>query len=86
LPVARTLGLAHDPQLTGDLAFERLEAEVQRGAALRRIRKAIASGDDVAIRQAAWPDVADAHGALTPEELARIEAARERTSPRRAAS
>lgn len=86
LPVAKTLGLARDPQLTGELAFERLEAQVLRGAALRRIRKAIASGDDVVIRQAAWPDVADAHSALTPGELARIAVARERTAPRRTAS
>ena len=86
LPLARSLGLARDPRLRGDLAFERLEGLVLRGAAVRRIRAAIASDNDAAIRQAAFPDVAGAHEVLTDRERARIEAARERSTTRRAAS
>jgi hypothetical protein len=86
LPVAKSLGLAHDPRLRDELAFERLERLVLRGAAVRRIRNAITQNDDAAIRQAAYPDVADAHAALTFAERERVEAAVQRTNPRRAAS
>lgn len=86
LPVAKTMGLMHDAALQGDLAFDRLQALVLRGAAVRRIRRALASGDDRAVRGAAYPDVSGALDALTDDERARVEAARAQTNPRRAAS
>lgn len=86
LPVAKTMGLAHDPAFQGDFSFERLQSIVVRGAAVRRIRTAIASGDDLAIRNASYPDVAGAMDALNDDERDRVEAARTRVSSRRAAS
>lgn len=86
LPVAKTMGLAHDPMLRDDLSFERLEAVVLRGAALRRIRQAIAGDDDQAIRQAAYPDVTGALDHLTDDERERVEIARARRGFIRSAS
>ncbi|HWV36002.1 MAG TPA: hypothetical protein VNZ55_10220 [Thermomicrobiales bacterium] len=78
LPVARTTGLMADPAFKGDFAWPRLEGLVVRGAALRRIRRALETDDDRAIRLAAFPDVAGALGVLTDDERARVEAAQER--------
>lgn len=78
LPVAKTMGIARDPALQGEYALEQLEAAVLRGAAVRRIRAAIAADDDQAIRQAAWPDVTGAVDMLTDEERERLEQARAR--------
>src|SRR5690606_21057180 len=78
LPVAKTMGIARDLALQGEYALERLEAAVLRGAAVRRIRAAIAADDDQAIRQAAWPDVTGAVDMLMDEERERLEQARAR--------
>jgi serine/threonine protein kinase len=86
LPVAKSLGLSHDPALRDDLAFERLEAMVLRGAAVRRIRHAIAEGSDQDIRQAAYPDITGALEMLTDEERSRVETARARRNVARAVS
>lgn len=75
LPVAKTMGLMADPAFQDEYAWSRLEALVVRGAAVRRIRRALATDDDRAIRRAAFPDVAGALEALTETERARIEAA-----------
>lgn len=75
LPVAKRLGLTHDPAFRGELSFQKLEAMVLRGAAVRRIRRAIEQDDDHAIRQAAYPDVTGALELLTQDELERIETA-----------
>jgi hypothetical protein len=78
LPVAKTMGLIHDPLLQGELAWDRLQAMVVRGAALRCIRRAIAADDDVVIRRAAFPDVTGALEQLTTEERARVDSALQR--------
>lgn len=78
LPVAKTMGLMHDPAFHDDYSWDRLEAIVVRGAAIRRIRRALATDDDLVIRQAAFPDVSGAIDLLTDEERDRVEAARER--------
>ncbi|HEV2073581.1 MAG TPA: hypothetical protein VGR29_08075, partial [Thermomicrobiales bacterium] len=78
LPAAKTMGLMHDPLLQGELAWDRLQEVVVRGAALRRIRRAIAADDDRAIRKAAFPDVTAALQQLTTEERARVDAALQR--------
>lgn len=78
LPVARTMGLMHDPVLKGDLAWRRLQALVARGSAVRRIRRAIQTDDDRAIRAAAYPDLSGAIDDLTAAERERVEAARHR--------
>lgn len=76
LPMAKATGLMGDPAFQGDLAWSRLEAMVVRGAAVRRIRRALEGGDDLAIRRAAFPDVTGALEELTEWERARVEAAR----------
>lgn len=73
LPVAKTMGLMHDPVLQGELTWDRLQAMVVRGAALRRIRRAIAADDDRAIRKAAFPDITGALEYLTDDERARVD-------------
>jgi hypothetical protein len=78
LPIAKTMGLMHDPAFHDDYAWDRLQKIVLRGASLRRIRRAIATDDDRVIRQAAFPDVTGTIASLTEEERERVEAARER--------
>jgi hypothetical protein len=78
LPVAKTMGLMHNPAFHGAYAWDRLQAIVLQGASLRRIRRAIATDDDRVIRQAAFPDVTGAVAMLTNEERARVEVARAR--------
>jgi hypothetical protein len=84
LPVAKSLGLSHDPAFRDDLAFDRMEAMVLKGAAVRRIRHAIAEGNDQDIRQAAYPDITGALEMLTDEERVRVETARARRNVARA--
>jgi hypothetical protein len=78
LPVARRLGLERDPGLTREFSFQDLQDMVVRGAAVRRIQRAIRDDDDQAIRQAASPDGAGAMGLLSPGERRRVELARSR--------
>lgn len=75
LPIAEQFGLAHDPQLSDDLAWDALQQIVLRGAQVRRIRAAISRGDDRLIRQAAQPDPTGALDQLTPEERTRVQQA-----------
>lgn len=84
LPLAKRLGLQRDPALTRRFSFDDLEAMVLRGAAARRIRRAIRDDDDAAIRQAAYPDVNGALSLLTDEERERVETARSRRIAARA--
>lgn len=75
LPVARRLGLERHPTLTRDFSFQDLQDMVVRGAALRRIQRAIRDDDDQAIRQAVTPDVADALSLLSAAERRRVDEA-----------
>ncbi len=84
LPLAKRLGLQRDPALTRRYAFNDLETMVLRGAAARRIRRAIRDDDDAAIRQAAYPDVTGALSLLTDEERERVDTARSRRIAARA--
>lgn len=84
LPFAKRLGLQSDPALARRFAFDDLERMVLRGAAARRIRRAIRDDDDAAIRQAAYPDVNGALSLLTDEERRRVETARSRRIAARA--
>lgn len=78
LPVARMMGLRHDPALVDALSWDRLNAQVVRAAAARRIRRAIATDDDRVIRRTAFPDPADAIALLSEPERARVAASRKR--------
>ena len=78
LPVYKRLGLQRDSLLASQLTLEDLEAMVVRGAAVRRIRRAIRDNDDQAIRQSAYPDVTGALTLLTDAERWRVEVARSR--------
>jgi len=82
LPVAKTLGLMHDPSFHDDVAWDMLELRVMQGAAMRRIRRALATDDDHLIAQTAWPDVAGAVPLLTSAERLRVEDARDRRKRR----
>ena len=84
LPLAKRLGLQRDPALARRYAFNDLETMVLRGAAARRIRRAIRDDDDAAIRQAAYPDVTGALSLLTDEERERVDTARSRRIAARA--
>lgn len=83
LPRVKELGIAHDPVLRGELAYDRLEQMIVRGAAVRRIRRGIALNDDRAIRLAAFPDTTGALSLLTSEERIRVDEARARKRVRR---
>jgi hypothetical protein len=74
----KRLGLQRDTLLTSQFTFEDLQSMVLRGAAVRRIRRAIRDDDDQAIRQAAYPDVTGALTLLSNRERARVEEARSR--------
>lgn len=78
LPVVKRLGLQRDKALESRFTVADLEEMVLRGAAMRRIRRAIRDDDDQAIRQAAYPDVTGALALLTETERRRIEEARAR--------
>lgn len=78
LPVVKRLGLQRDAMLASRFTLEDLQSMVLRGAAVRRIRRAIREDDDQAIRQAAYPDVTGALALLTGDERSRVEQARSR--------
>lgn len=72
LPVARTLGLVHDPRLEGEVAIDMLEAHVVRHAHVRRVRAALGRDDDLSIVMAAVPDTHGALDELSEEERDRV--------------
>lgn len=76
LPAAKRLGLMHDPAIRDIWGWDDLEAIVARGAAVRRIRTALKSGDDRRIRLAAFPDLTGAIELLTDRERRRVESVR----------
>jgi hypothetical protein len=72
IPAAKALGLDADPRLTGDYAIEVLQRKVIQAAHLKRVRMAIARGDEMGIVVTALPDVYDVLDLLTEEERDRI--------------
>ena len=83
VPRLREMGIAHDHALRGEYGIDRLQAIIVRGAAVRRIRRAIAQDDDRAIRLAASPDTTGALKLLTPAERERVDIARARKRVKR---
>jgi hypothetical protein len=76
LPVARMMAMQDHPAFTGDVSWAALEGHVARGAALRRIRRAIDHGDPKAIRAAAFPDITGALDILATREREIVERSR----------
>lgn len=75
LPVVRSLGLAGDPRLQGDLSVDVLQRHVVRLAHVRRLRAALQRDNDIAIVVAAIPDPHGALDELTEDERDRVAAA-----------
>lgn len=83
VPQLKAQGVAHDPALRGVYSLDRLETMIIRGAAVRRIRRAIDNDDDRAIRLAAFPDATGALSLLTAAERERVDIARARKRVKR---
>lgn len=83
VPRLQEMGIAHDHALRGEYGIDRLQAIIVRGAAVRRIRRAIAQDDDRAIRLASSPDTTGALKLLTPAERERVDIARARKRVKR---